>query len=151
MRQGGPHDPGRSCLHPTIRRYPTNQTDSQNAGALGAREVRIAERVRSDPSASLEAQQREAHLLRVAGLAAGPPLKDPSSWLDPGNWSALVLRWRAGQAVRAALFADPRTALCATLEQQRYLPDDPWMAIRAAALAVLRSGSEASGPDAGDR
>jgi hypothetical protein len=27
--------PGRSCLHSTIRHYPTNQTDSQNAGALG--------------------------------------------------------------------------------------------------------------------
>jgi hypothetical protein len=34
MRQREPHDPGRSCLHSTIRRYPTNQTDSQNAGAL---------------------------------------------------------------------------------------------------------------------
>jgi hypothetical protein len=41
MRQGGPHDPGRSCLHPTIRRYPTNQTDSQNAGALGLHETSL--------------------------------------------------------------------------------------------------------------
>jgi Family of unknown function (DUF6461) len=112
-------------------------------------EVRIAERVRSDPSASLEAQQREAILRRAAGLAERP-LTDPSPWLGPG-WSTLVLRWRAGQAVRAALFADPRTALYATLEQLRYLPGDPWMAIRAAALAVLRAGRAAGPRDAVDR
>jgi hypothetical protein len=115
-----------------------------------AREVRIAERVRSDPSASLDAQLREAHLRRAAGLAVGPPLKDPSPWLGPG-WQALMLRWRAGQAVRAALFADPRTALYATLEQLRYLPGDPWMIIRAAALGVLWSGSSAGPPGATDR
>jgi len=70
--------------------------------------------------------------------------------VDPGNWSALVLRWRAGQAVRTALFADPRIALYATLEQLRYLPGDPWMAIRAAALGVLRSGRATGPPDAVD-
>jgi hypothetical protein len=112
-------------------------------------EVRIAERVRSDPSASLEAQQSEASLRRAAGLAERP-LIDPSPWLGPG-WSALVLRWRAGEAVRAALFADPRTALYATLEQLRYLPGDPWMTIRAAALGVLWSGSAAGPPGASDR
>ena len=110
--------------------------------------MRIAERVRSDPLASLEAQQREASLRRAGGLAERP-LTDPSPWLGPG-WSTL-LRWRAGQAVRAALFADPRTALYATLEQLRYLPGDPWMAIRAAALAVLRSGGAAGPRDAVDR
>jgi len=62
-----------------------------------------------------------------------------------------VLRWRAGQAVRAALFADPRTALYATLEKLRHLPGDPWMVIRAAALAVLQSGSAAGPPGATDR
>jgi Family of unknown function (DUF6461) len=112
-------------------------------------EVRIAERVRNDPSASLEAQEREANLRRAAGLAAGPPPKDPSPWLGPG-WQALVLRWRAGQAVRAALFADSRTALYATLEQLRYLPGDPWMTVRAAALGVLRSGSAPGPPVATD-
>jgi Family of unknown function (DUF6461) len=112
-------------------------------------EVRIAERVRSDPSASLEAQQREASLRRAAGLAERP-LTDPSPWLGPG-WSALVLRWRAGEAVRAALFADPRTALYATLEQLHYLPGDPWMTIRAATIGVLWSGSAAGPPGASDR
>jgi hypothetical protein len=33
----------------------------------------------------------------------------------------------------------------------RYLPGDPWMAIRAAALAVLRSGGAAGPRDAVDR
>jgi Family of unknown function (DUF6461) len=113
-----------------------------------AREVRIAERVRSDPSASLEAQQREASLRSAAGLAERS-LPDLSPWLGPG-WQALTLRWRAGHAVRAALFADPRTALYATLEQLRYLPGDPWPAIRAAALTVLRSGTT-DPPDAVDR
>jgi len=113
-------------------------------------DVRIAERVRNDPSASLDAQQREASLLRAAGRAAAQPPKDPSPWLGR-NWAALVLRWRAGQAVRAALFADPRTALYATLEQLRYLPGDSWMAIRTAVAAVLQSGSAAGRPDAVDR
>jgi hypothetical protein len=67
-------------------------------------EARIAERVRNDPSASLDAQRKEASLRRAAGLGAGPPLKDPSPWLGRSG-AALVLRRRAGQAVRAALFA----------------------------------------------
>jgi Family of unknown function (DUF6461) len=114
-------------------------------------EVRIAERVRNDPRASLEAQRIEASLLRAAGRAAEQrPLKDPSPWLGRG-WAALVLRWRAGQAVRAALFTDPRTAVYATLEQLRHLPGDPWMGIRAAALGVLRSGGTAGPPGATDR
>jgi hypothetical protein len=113
-------------------------------------EVRIAERVRNDPAAPLDAQRRQASLLRAAGQAAEQPPKDPSPWLGRSG-SALLLRWRAGQAVRAALLADPRTALSATLEQLRYLPGDPWMAIRAAALAVLRSGSAAGPPDATNR
>jgi hypothetical protein len=113
-------------------------------------EVRIAERVRNDPHGSLDAQQQAARLLRAAGLAAGPPPTDPSPWLGR-NWSALALRWRAGQAVRAALFPDPRTALYATLEQLRSLPDDPWPGVRAAALAVLQSGGETGPPDAVDR
>jgi hypothetical protein len=100
-------------------------------------ELRIAERVRNSPSTSLDAQRREANLYRAAGHDR-PPLKDPSPWLGR-NRTALLLRWRAGQAVRAALFADPRIALEATLEQLRYLPGDPWTAIRAAALEVLRS------------
>jgi hypothetical protein len=112
--------------------------------------VRIADRVRNDPRLSLDAQQREARLLRAAGQAAAQPPRDPSPWLGR-NWATLVLRWRAGQAVRAALFADPRTALSATLEQLRYLPGDPWPEIRAAALAVLQSGGAAGRPDAVDR
>ena len=113
-------------------------------------EVRVAERVRNDPRTSLDAQQREASLLRAAGRTAERPLKDPSLWLGRG-WTALVLRWRSGQAVRAALFADPRGAIYATLEQLRYLPGDPWMGIRAAALEVLRSGSGAGPPAVTDR
>jgi len=34
MRRWLPHDPGRSCLFHTITHYVTNQTNSQNAGAL---------------------------------------------------------------------------------------------------------------------
>jgi hypothetical protein len=34
MRPWKPHDPGRSCLHSTIGHYATNQTGSQNGGAL---------------------------------------------------------------------------------------------------------------------
>jgi hypothetical protein len=34
MRLWKPHDPGRSCLPCTIQHYVTNETDSQNAGAL---------------------------------------------------------------------------------------------------------------------
>jgi Family of unknown function (DUF6461) len=113
-------------------------------------EARIVGRVRNDPSASLDAQRAKASLLRAAGRAAAQPLKDPSPWLG-SRGSALLLRWRAGQAVRAALFADPRTALYATLEKLRYLPGDPWMSIRAAALGVLRSGSAAGPPGATDR
>jgi hypothetical protein len=114
-------------------------------------EAAIPGRLRNDPSASLDAQRNRASLLRAAGQAAEQqPLKDPSPWLGRAG-SALVLRWRAGQAVRAALFADPRTALYATLEQLRYLPGDPWMAIRAATLGVLRSGSAAGPRDATDR
>jgi Family of unknown function (DUF6461) len=113
-------------------------------------EVRIAERVRNDPRLSLDAQRQQARLLHAAGQAAAPPPKDPSPWLGR-NWARLVLRWRAGQAVRAALFADPRTALSTTLEQLRYLPGDPWPEIRAAALAMLQSGDAAGPPDAGDR
>jgi Family of unknown function (DUF6461) len=113
-------------------------------------EVKIAERVRNDPLASLAAQQRETSLLRAAGRAPAQPPKDPSPWLGRG-WSQRVLRWRAGQAVRAALFADPRTAVYATLEQLRYLPGDPWMAVRGAALAALHSGSAAGPPEAVDR
>jgi hypothetical protein len=113
-------------------------------------EARIAERVRNDSSASLDAQGSEASLLRAAGRAAEQPRKGPSPWLGRG-WSALLLRWHAGQAVRAALFADPRTALYATLKNLRYLPGHPWMAVRAAALGVLQSGGAAGPPDATDR
>src|SRR5918996_3322691 len=35
MRLWKPHDLGRSCLRFTIRHHVTNETDSQNAGALG--------------------------------------------------------------------------------------------------------------------
>lgn len=99
-------------------------------------EVRVAGQVANDSSASLEAQRREASLRRAAGQAADRPLKDPSPWLGP-NRDALLLRWRAGEAVRAALFPDPRTALYATLEQLRHLPGDPWPDVRAEALARL--------------
>jgi hypothetical protein len=107
-------------------------------------DVRIAERARTDPTASPDAQQQQARLLLAAGQ---PPPKDPSPRLGH-DWSALVLRWRAGQALRAALFTDPRTALYATLEQLRHLPGDSWVTMRATALAVLRSGRP---PAAADR
>jgi hypothetical protein len=105
-------------------------------------EARIVDRVRNDPFASLDAQRREASLLGPLGRAAERPLKDPSPWLGRGG-AGLLLRLGAAEAVRAALFADPRTALYATLERLRVLPGDPWTAIRAAALGVLRSGSTA--------
>lgn len=113
--------------------------------------MRIAERVRNDPSASLDAQQREASLLRAAGRPGGSAAAQGPVPVAGPQLAALVLRWRAGQAVRAALFADPRTALYATLEQLRYLPGDSWMAIRTAVAAVLQSGSAAGRPDAVDR
>jgi Family of unknown function (DUF6461) len=112
-------------------------------------ENRIAQRVRSSSSTSLHQQALEANLLRAAGREV-PPLKDPSRWLGR-NSDLLVLRWRAGQAVRAALFAEPRTALYATLEKVRFLPGDPWMAIRVAVLAVLRSDSAVDPPHTTDR
>jgi hypothetical protein len=34
MRLWKPHDPGRSCLHFTIRHHVANETDLQNDGAL---------------------------------------------------------------------------------------------------------------------
>jgi hypothetical protein len=37
MRLWQPHDLGRSCLRFTIRHHVTNETDSQNAEALGLR------------------------------------------------------------------------------------------------------------------
>lgn len=112
-------------------------------------ETTIVSRVLNDPFASLDAQRREASLLQAVGRAAPPPV-DPSPWTGAGG-AALVLRWRAGQAVRAALFADPRTALYATLEQVRYLPGDPWPAIRATALAGLHPGGAAGLPGATSR
>jgi hypothetical protein len=113
-------------------------------------EATICNRVLNDPRASLDAQLRNANLLRASGRAAEQPLKDPSPWLSRSG-SALLLRSAVGQAARAALFADPRTALYATLERLRYLPGDPWMVIRAAALAVLQSGNAAGPPNATDR
>jgi hypothetical protein len=35
MRLWKPHHPGCLCLHFTMQHYVTNETDSQNAGALG--------------------------------------------------------------------------------------------------------------------
>jgi Family of unknown function (DUF6461) len=102
-------------------------------------ESNVAARVLNDPSASLDAQLREAQLLRAAGRTPDRPLKDPSPWLGQAGL-ALVVRWRAGLAARAALLADPRTAAYATLEQLRVLAGDRWPALRAEALAVL-SGS----------
>jgi Family of unknown function (DUF6461) len=117
---------------------------------MWAVEATICNRVLNDPRASLDAQLRSANLLRASGRAAGQPLKDPSPWLGRSG-SALLLRSAVGQAVRAALFADSRTALYATLERLRYLPGTPWMVIRATALAVLQSGSAAGPPNATDR
>jgi hypothetical protein len=82
-----------------------------------AAEPMIADRVRNDASASLDAQRRHANLLRADGRGPAPPLKDPSPWLALERVCALRLRSAAGQAVRAALFADPRTAVYATLER----------------------------------
>jgi hypothetical protein len=67
-------------------------------------EARIAERVRNDPSASLDAQRSAATLHRAAGRAAAQLLKDPSPWLGRSG-SALLLRvagWAGG----------PRGAVC---------------------------------------
>jgi hypothetical protein len=111
-------------------------------------EARIAGRMRNDSSASLWAQQAHANLLRASGRAPVAPLIDPSPWLEPQRVRARWLRLAAAQAVRAALFADPRGAVSATLGQLRHLPDDAWTAVRAATLAVLQPGSTAGLPDA---
>lgn len=99
-------------------------------------EVRTAERMRAE-APSLDQQERRNALDRTAGQPVRP-LKDPSPWLG-ANARALRARRRAGQAVRAALLADSRTALYATLDQVR-TPADQWPQIRAAVLEVLRSG-----------
>ena len=111
--------------------------------ALGRRirtwavEAAILGRLRNDPAASLDAQRRHANLLGAAGQPRPVP-EDPSRWLTPQRVDALRRRSLAAQAVRAALFADPRPAVSATLEQLRYLPGDSWAGIRASALARLR-------------
>jgi hypothetical protein len=115
-----------------------------DASALGRRirtwavEAAIPGRLRNDPAASLDAQRRHANLLGAAGQLPRPAPEDPSRWLAPQGVDALRRRSLAAQAVRAALFADPRTAVSATLEQLRYLPGDSWPGIRASALARLR-------------
>jgi Family of unknown function (DUF6461) len=111
--------------------------------------VETAWRVRNDPSASLHAQQARTRLLQAIGQGPAPPIKDPSPWLAPERVAALRLRLAAVQALRAALFADPHTAVLATLEHLRYLP--AWTAIRTATLAVLTAGSTAVPPEATDR
>jgi hypothetical protein len=58
MRRWLPHDPGRSCLFHTITHYVTNQTNSQNAGAL----------------ALTEAWNYYLSALEVHGRLHGPPL-----------------------------------------------------------------------------
>jgi hypothetical protein len=115
-----------------------------DASALGRRirtwavEAAIPGRLRNDPAASLDAQRRHANLLGAAGQLPRPAPEDPSRWLTPQRVDALRRRSLAAQAVRAALFADPRPAVSATLEQLRYLPGDSWAGIRASALARLR-------------
>ena len=113
-----------------------------------ALEAEIAWRVRNDPSASRAAQQASARLLQVSGRGPAPPLKDPAPWLAPERVAALRLRLAAVQALRAALLADPHTAVAATLEHLRYLP--AWTAIRAATLGILAPGGTAVPPDATD-
>jgi uncharacterized protein DUF6461 len=108
-------------------------------------EADVADQLRNDPAAPLHAQLRDNHLRRLVGEPERP-LVDPSPWQGRAGL-ALLLRWRAGQAARAALFPDSRTAVWATLETLRHLPGDPWPAIRAAALAALRTGGPA-GPSA---
>jgi Family of unknown function (DUF6461) len=112
-------------------------------------EASIASRLRNDPSASLSAQQTHANLLRASGRVPDAPLKDPSPWLEPQRVRARWLRLAAAQAVRAALLADPRGALSATLASLRNLPGDP-LAVRAAVVAVLQPGSTVGPPDATD-
>ena len=56
MRQWKPHDPGRSCLHCTIRHHVTNETDSQNAGALGAGVIEFC-KARTDTKMTIAAER----------------------------------------------------------------------------------------------
>jgi hypothetical protein len=95
----------------------------------------------------------------LAAAQIAPLLNDPPASFSPGRRGRGVGRGhrpgRAGRAAQSAataarqavrlaqldhdpVVADPRTALSATLERVRHLPGDPWMAIRAAALGVLR-------------
>jgi Family of unknown function (DUF6461) len=66
-------------------------------------EAKVAERVRNDPSTSLDAQQRKVSLLRAAGRAAERPLKDPSPWLGRGGSALLRARLSGRRSVRRCL------------------------------------------------
>jgi hypothetical protein len=55
MRLWKPHDPGRSCLHCTIQHYVTNETDSQNDGALVPDQMRVVRTFSTNLKAGLRA------------------------------------------------------------------------------------------------
>jgi hypothetical protein len=63
-----------------------------------AAEARIADRVRNDPRASLDAQRIKASLLRAAGGAPEQPLKDPSPVAGPQRVraAAALACWAGG-------------------------------------------------------
>ena len=110
--------------------------------------------VRRRPHAGRRAVRRRPHPSRGRPPARGGPPKRQQRVRDEqrfaGLWSQQAgrvrLRSAAGLAVRAALFADPRTAAYAALGELRHLPDGLWTETRAAALVVLQSEDTAGPP-----
>jgi hypothetical protein len=94
MRRWLPHDPGRSCLFHTITHYVTNQTNSQNAGALpqGVRRLPIERywELRTEIEREQETLQRRRFVNRDA-----QPLKEAlhQEWTVQ-EWGSRPLEWR---------------------------------------------------------
>jgi hypothetical protein len=85
-------------------------------------EVRIADRVRNDPSASLEAQRRTASLLRAGGLPSSRSRTRPYGWAAAGpRCCAGVLGRRSARpcSPTRAPRSTPRSRSCAICQVTR--------------------------------
>jgi hypothetical protein len=83
MRLWKPHDLGYSCLHSTIRHHVTNQTDSQNAGALRAWVA-----LGAGMGVAIGAVRGNVFLWIVIGAVAGLALRSPEDDRGAGRASA---------------------------------------------------------------